>query len=51
MKEKEGVDKADQSDNENDYIAKLKDVKDLLDKGAISLEEYEKLKQKIMSEL
>ena len=47
----EKLDKVKQSDDTKDYIEKLKDARILLVDKAITLEEYEKLKQKIMSEI
>jgi hypothetical protein len=41
----------DSSSNSNDSIEQLEKIKKLLDDGAVSVVEYEKLKQKIMSEL
>jgi len=50
-KGKERVSRTDTPTKENNYIDKLRGAKELLDSGAINPAEFEKLKQKIMSEL
>ena len=48
---KERVSSTSSPTKENNYIDKLRGAKELLDSGAINPAEFEKLKQKIMSEL
>ncbi|MDA9031210.1 SHOCT domain-containing protein [Candidatus Pseudothioglobus singularis] len=50
-KNEERSDKVESSSKNNDSIEQLEKIKKLLDDGAITLMEYDKLKQKIMSEL
>ena len=50
-KGKESVSSSALPTKENNYIDKLRGAKELLDSGAINPAEFEKLKQKIMSEL